>query len=119
MSDLDLATIENANGTSKLGYVIYGAGDVPFLAYGAQLNTGNIAGDFNGDGLNDFIFEGQKYDHSVAKFYVVFGKQNSSNIRLDALGSQGFTIALPPVGTVKRNQCRWRHGERCGDELWR
>ena len=97
LSDLDLATIENANGASKLGYVIYGDANAPFLAFGAQLNTGSIAGDFNGDGLNDFIFEGQKYDHSVAKFYVVLGKQNSSNIRLDALGSQGFTIALPSI----------------------
>ena len=97
LSDLDLATIENANGASKLGYVIYGDANAPFLAFGAQLNTGSIAGDFNGDGLNDFIFEGQKYDHSVAKFYVVLGKQNSSNIHLDALGSQGFTIALPSI----------------------
>lgn len=66
------------------------------LAFDMGLNATKVYGDFNGDGRNDFIFQGQAYDYTKAKFYVVFGRQNdSAPINLESLGDKGFTILLP------------------------
>ena len=96
-TDLDVNQIRIGNGSS-IGYVIKADLDLPFLACDAGLNATKIYGDFNGDGRNDFIFEGQSYDHTAAKFYVVFGRQNDNTpINLNALGNKGFTISLPSI----------------------
>jgi hypothetical protein len=68
---------------------------LPFLANNMSFTATKVAGDFNGDGLNDFVFEGRSYDHTAAKFYVVFGKKSTSTIGLDELGTNGFSISLP------------------------
>jgi uncharacterized protein (DUF2141 family) len=98
LTNLDVAQIKNGH---VPGYVIYGDPARPLLSIGMNLNGSNIAGDFNGDGLRDFIFEGQTYDHSDARFYVVLGKQDTSPLRLDQLGNDhntnGFTITLPQI----------------------
>lgn len=98
LTNLDVAQIRNGN---VPGYVIYGDQARPLLSVGMNLNGSNIAGDFNGDGLRDFIFEGQTYDHSDARFYVVLGKHDTSSLRLDQLGNghntNGFTITLPQI----------------------
>jgi hypothetical protein len=96
-TDLDVNQIRIGNGSS-MGYVIHADPNLPFLACDAGLNATKIYGDFNGDGRNDFIFEGQSYDHTTAKFYVVFGRQNDNTpINLNALGNKGFTISLPSI----------------------
>ena len=96
-TDLDVNQIRTGMNPS-LGYVINADSELPFLACDAGLNATKIYGDFNGDGHNDFIFEGQTYDHTAAKFYVVFGRQNDNTpINLNALGNKGFTISLPSI----------------------
>ena len=77
------------------GYVISMDPQLPFLANNMSFTATKVAGDFNGDGLNDFVFEGRSYDHTAAKFYVVFGKKSTSTIGLDELGTNGFSISLP------------------------
>ena len=96
-TDLDVNQIRTGN-VSSIGYVIHADPNLPFLACDAGLNATKIYGDFNGDGRNDFIFEGQTYDHTAAKFYVVFGGQNdNTSINLNSLGNKGFTISLPSI----------------------
>jgi hypothetical protein len=96
-TDLDVNQIRTGKSPS-LGYVIKADPNLPFLASDAGLNATKIYGDFNGDGRNDFIFEGQTYDHTAAKFYVVFGRQNDNTpINLNSLGNKGFTISLPSI----------------------
>jgi len=96
-TDLDVNQIRTGTSPS-LGYVIKADPNLPFLASDAGLNATKIYGDFNGDGRNDFIFEGQTYDHTAAKFYVVFGRQNDNTpINLNSLGNKGFTISLPSI----------------------
>mgnify|MGYP000482238478 CR=1 FL=1 len=96
-TDLDVNQIRTGTSPS-LGYVIKADPNLPFLACDAGLNATKIYGDFNGDGRNDFIFEGQTYDHTAAKFYVVFGRQNDNTpINLNSLGNKGFTISLPSI----------------------
>lgn len=95
ISNFDVNTIRN--GTSKQGYVINCDPLLPYLGYGMNINNPKIFGDFNGDGLSDLIFKGEAYDHSAVKFYVVFGKQTTSPINLNALGNNGFSITLPNV----------------------
>ena len=96
-TDLDVNQIRTGTSPS-LGYVIKADPSLPFLACDAGLNATKIYGDFNGDGRNDFIFEGQTYDHTAAKFYVVFGRQNDNTpINLNSLGNKGFTISLPSI----------------------
>jgi hypothetical protein len=96
-TDLDVNQIRTGKSPS-LGYVIKADPSLPFLASDAGLNATKIYGDFNGDGRNDFIFEGQTYDHTAAKFYVVFGRQNDNTpINLNSLGNKGFTISLPSI----------------------
>ena len=96
-TDLDVNQIRTGKSPS-LGYVIKADPNLPFLACDAGLNATKIYGDFNGDGRNDFIFEGQTYDHTAAKFYVVFGRQNDNTpINLNSLGNKGFTISLPSI----------------------
>jgi hypothetical protein len=95
ISNIDVNTIRN--GTNKQGYVINCDPLLPYLGYGMNINNPKIFGDFNGDGLNDLIFKGEAYDHSAVKFYVVFGKQTTSPINLNALGNNGFSITLPNV----------------------
>jgi len=96
-TDLDVNQIRTGNGSS-IGYVIHADPELPFLACDAGLNATKIYGDFNGDGCNDLIFEGQAYDHTAAKFFVVFGRQNDNTpINLNSLGNKGFTISLPSI----------------------
>ena len=93
--DLDVNQIRTGNNPS-LGYVVKADPALPFLAFDMGLNATKVYGDFNGDGRNDFIFQGQAYDYTKAKFYVVFGRQNDSTpINLESLGDKGFTISLP------------------------
>lgn len=93
--DLDVNQIRTGNDPS-LGYVVKADPALPFLAFDMGLNATKVYGDFNGDGRNDFIFQGQAYDYTKAKFYVVFGRQNdSAPINLESLGDKGFTISLP------------------------
>jgi hypothetical protein len=95
--DIDVNQIRTGNG-SGIGFVIKSESGYSFLAYDMGMNASKIYGDFNGDGLNDFIFEGNSYDHIKAKFYVMFGRKNDSTpIDLNTLGSKGFTISLPSV----------------------
>ena len=94
-SDIDINAIRT--GASQQGFVINADPLLPFLGFDMGLEATKVAGDFNGDGLSDFVFEGQTYDHTAAKFYVVFGKQDTSPINLNALGSHGFSIGLPSV----------------------
>jgi hypothetical protein len=94
-NELDVSQIRNSNGVSQLGYVINCDPSIPFLAF--FMSSSNNSGDFNGDGLNDFVFESQSYDHTAAKFYVVLGKQDTSSIHLDQLGNKGYTIAFPSI----------------------
>ena len=95
ISNFDVNTIRN--GTSKQGYVINCDPLLPYLGYGMNINNPKVFGDFNGDGLSDLVFKGEAYDHSAVKFYVVFGKQTTSPINLNALGNNGFSITLPNV----------------------
>jgi hypothetical protein len=95
ISNIDVNTIRN--GTSQQGYVINCDPLLPWLGSSMNINNPKVFGDFNGDGLNDLIFKGQAYDHSAAKFYVVFGKQTTTPINLNALGNNGFSITLPNV----------------------
>ena len=95
ISNFDVNTIRN--GTSKQGYVINCDPLLPYLGYGMNINNPKVFGDFNGDGLSDLVFKGEAYDHSAVKFYVVFGKQTTTPINLNALGNNGFSITLPNV----------------------
>ena len=95
ISNFDVNTIRN--GTSKQGYVINCDPLRPYLGYGMNINNPKVFGDFNGDGLSDLVFKGEAYDHSAVKFYVVFGKQTTTPINLNALGNNGFSITLPNV----------------------
>ncbi len=97
LRNLDVASIENGQGSSNLGYVIFADPAIPSLASNMGLNANKVAGDFNGDGLNDFLFEGRTYDQTQAKFYVVLGKNDTAPIHLGQLGNQGFTISLPEI----------------------
>lgn len=84
-------------GTGNQGYVINADPALPFLGFAMGLDFNKAAGDFNGDGLLDFVIEGQSYVHDAAKFYVIFGKQSTTPIHLNSLGTQGFSIQLPAV----------------------
>ena len=95
LGNIDVNNIRT--GVGSQGYVINADPLLPFLGYNMSLNATNVAGDFNGDGLKDLVLEGQNYDHTAAKFYVVFGKQSTTPINLSALGTNGFSIALPTV----------------------
>ena len=96
IKDIDVNQIRIGSGSS-LGFDIKSATGFSFLGSSMSLNATKIYGDFNGDGRNDFIFEGNKYDHTAAKFYVVFGKTDSNSIDLNNLGNKGFTISLPSL----------------------
>ena len=93
-ANIDVNSIRSGADNTQ-GYVISMDPQLPFLANNMSFTATKVAGDFNGDGLNDFVFEGHSYDHTAAKFYVVFGKQSTSKIRLDELGTNGFSISLP------------------------
>jgi hypothetical protein len=93
-ANIDVNSIRSGTGNTQ-GYVISMDPQLPFLAFNMSATATKVAGDFNGDGLNDFVFEGRSYDHTAAKFYVVFGKQSTSKIGLDRLGTNGFSISLP------------------------
>ena len=95
LGNIDVNNIRT--GVGSQGYVINADPLLPFLGYNMSLNATKVAGDFNGDGLKDLVLEGQNYDHTAAKFYVVFGKQSTTPINLSALGTNGFSIALPTV----------------------
>ena len=95
LGNIDVNNIRT--GVGSQGYVINADPLLPFLGYNMSLNATKVAGDFNGDGLKDLVLEGQNYDHTAAKFYVVFGKQSTTPINLRALGTNGFSIALPTV----------------------
>jgi hypothetical protein len=93
-ANIDVNSIRSGTGNTQ-GYVISMDPQLPFLAFNMSATATKVAGDFNGDGLNDFVFEGRSYDYTAAKFYVVFGKQSTSKIGLDRLGTNGFSISLP------------------------
>jgi hypothetical protein len=93
-ANIDVNSIRSGADNTQ-GYVISMDPQLPFLAFNMSFTATKVAGDFNGDGLNDFVFEGHSYDHTAAKFYVVFGKQSTSKIRLDELGTNGFSISFP------------------------
>jgi hypothetical protein len=93
-ANIDVNSIRSGADNTQ-GYVISMDPQLPFLAFNMSFTATKVAGDFNGDGLNDFVFEGRSYDHTAAKFYVVFGKQSTSKIGLNELGTNGFSISLP------------------------
>ena len=93
-ANIDVNSIRSGADNTQ-GYVISMDPQLPFLANNMSFTATKVAGDFNGDGLNDFVFEGRSYDHTAAKFYVVFGKQSTSKIGLNELGTNGFSISLP------------------------
>ena len=93
-ANIDVNSIRSGADNTQ-GYVISSDPQLPFLAFNMSFTATKVAGDFNGDGLNDFVFEGRSYDHTAAKFYVVFGKQSTSKIGLNELGTNGFSISLP------------------------
>ena len=93
-ANIDVNSIRSGADNTQ-GYVISMDPQLPFLANNMSFTATKVAGDFNGDGLNDFVFEGRSYDHTAAKFYVVFGKKSTSTIGLDELGTNGFSISLP------------------------
>ena len=95
LGNIDVNNIRT--GVGSQGYVISADPLLPFLGSNMSLNATKVAGDFNGDGLKDLVLEGQNYAHTAAKFYVVFGKQSTTPINLRALGTNGFSIALPTV----------------------
>ena len=93
-ANIDVNSIRSGADNTQ-GYVVSMNPQLPFLAFNMSFTATKVAGDFNGDGLNDFVFEGRSYDHTAAKFYVVFGKQSTSKIGLNELGTNGFSISLP------------------------
>ncbi len=93
-ANIDVNSIRSGADNTQ-GYVVSMNPQLPFLAFNMSFTATKVAGDFNGDGLNDFVFEGHSYDHTAAKFYVVFGKQSTSKIGLNELGTNGFSISLP------------------------
>jgi hypothetical protein len=74
--------------TKKLGFVISGQ---TAMEYVGQV-TG--VGDVNGDGLDDMMLETTSfpYYHRGGAAYVVFGKTDSNNVSVSALGKGGFVI---------------------------
>ena len=58
--------------------------------YDYTLATG--AGDINGDGLADLVVADPPYVAGPPAVYVVFGKADSNDVDLQALGSGGFVI---------------------------
>ncbi len=92
------ATIDLPNLGSG-GFVISAVGSA---SYGSQVSN---AGDVNGDGLADLIVGLSKGGARAGSTYVVFGKTNSAEIDLAALGTGGFVIngQCQPDGSVPSN----------------
>ncbi|WP_354635851.1 Ig-like domain-containing protein [Planktothricoides raciborskii] len=62
---------------------------------GRKISAG---GDTNGDNLPDLVIEADPDPNSGSnKSYVVFGKNNSKTVNLDALGSAGYYLGSDPV----------------------
>lgn len=88
-SNVDLLDVENGIG----GFAING-----FNASEKMGGAVNIAGDVNGDGLDDIIVGAQNADLNLKTnnggAYVIYGKTNLSSVELSSLsGSAGFVIS--------------------------
>ena len=85
-------TIDTASLGSS-GFTIFGESDEDYLG-----NSVSVAGDVNGDGLDDLIVGADDNDDggtNAGEVYVIYGSANPSDITgtvLDALGTRGFTI---------------------------
>ena len=88
--------------STRSGYRILG------VDANAAQNTGGLgrataaAGDVNGDGLDDVVIGADLADRSSTDegiAYVVFGKTDTRDVSLAALGSDGLVITAPANGT--------------------
>jgi hypothetical protein len=81
-------TLDDSLSRKKAGFVVSGLG---------RMNTfGNVSGvgDINGDGLDDLLLETTAYTYNdlPGAAYVVFGKSDSNEVTVRALGEKGFKI---------------------------
>ncbi|MGK7900978.1 MAG: beta strand repeat-containing protein [Hormoscilla sp.] len=88
----DNTSVELANLDSG-GFVIRGAD------FGDNLGTSvTVAGDVNGDGINDAIVGAPGANNLAGSAYAIFGKADNTEINVGSLGSAGFAIAGANAG---------------------
>ncbi|AYQ56073.1 alpha integrin [Bathymodiolus thermophilus thioautotrophic gill symbiont] len=114
---------DKAQGSSGRSYVVFGkvnmtavnlsdiaSGTGGFVINGEKSSDRNgssvsLAGDVNGDGLDDLIVGSSYADSSTGKSYVVFGKTNMTAVNLSdiASGTGGFVINGENAGDKSGN----------------
>lgn len=111
LNDIDIVSIQN---NANLGFQIIADPKLPQIGFTMSRDGTQVSGDFNGDGLSDFIFSGTSKDTLFlseseknayvydGKFYVLYGSQNPKNINLDKFDkTQGFVIKLPSINDLQ------------------
>ena len=111
LKDIDIVSIQN---NANLGFQIIADPKLPQIGFTMSRDGTQVSGDFNGDGLSDFIFSGTSKDTLFlseseknayvydGKFYVLYGSQNLKNINLDKFDkTQGFVIKLPSINDLQ------------------
>ena len=111
LNDIDIVSIQN---NANLGFQIIADPKLPQIGFTMSRDGTQVSGDFNGDGLSDFIFSGTSKDTVFlseseknayvydGKFYVLYGSQNPKNINLDKFDkTQGFVIKLPSINDLQ------------------
>eukprot|EP00820_Chromera_velia_P015647 Cvel_25472.t1-p1 / transcript=Cvel_25472.t1 / gene=Cvel_25472 / organism=Chromera_velia_CCMP2878 / gene_product=Collectin-11, putative / transcript_product=Collectin-11, putative / location=Cvel_scaffold2891:16887-22606(+) / protein_length=1165 / sequence_SO=supercontig / SO=protein_coding / is_pseudo=false len=89
------ASVDPESLTGTTGFRIDGGDGGPF--FGENLNKGSLAGDLNGDGIDDFVLGAPNAGRGAGSVWVVFGRQSTdpfpSPFDLSSLdGSNGFVI---------------------------